>query len=928
MPAAPRLRFSQTTSEAEMANNENDMTLQFGADASGATAGAAEVRGAVQSIAPMVAALNAQMASLNATTTRMAESMAAMAGATAKSQAEIAKEEISLKSLVSTANEARESLVGMGEALMAIFAVKEIIDFGKSLGETAEKAVHLGQAFGMSITEVQNMESMAAQAGVSTDALGTAMTRLDKALGAAKDGGKLQSEVFKQLGIDITVPRTQTELFQTTLAALGQIQDPFERVSDASKLFGRNIQSIAPLIGLTQDKLNEMNGVTEAFGAVNATAAQKGLALADAMNINKVAGQGMGNVFMDALAPAFTEIVKGVNNLAMAFITSYKEGGAAKDVMIVLADTFKVLDLAVDSVVTTVEMFADALVGAYNIGHDVSANIAAIFNNLAIQLTDTFKQLGHVLVLALTGYGDEIAASMADYKAKTIAVTQAIANDFKSMGTDVAADSKTMYDKLLADGKNYVDRQKALMFGGKLAPVPTATQTGNGGEGKGAKDTGQETDMEKWEAALQAKHEASKDFWNDDLAGDILFWQMKLSLVDKGSKEEAAIDTKIYELKKQQAHQTRDELVAADKATMTSGLETAKAKLTATIDGLDAEAAAIEGAAKRGEISQADAGAQLAAILEQKKAAEQTYADAVTVIQDKEFDDLSKLYVNDKVAYQKLLDDKKAADAKAAADKQIADAAANLNKVELEQQTADKVKAAWDKNVGGIVNDFAQGMLQMARGSETFSQMANRALESVEEKGVTSAAKMLTNWLFTQKQKLAAAIAGDQGTVASQAAADAQSKTITGMAALRQIEADAAAAASGAYRAIVGIPVIGPILAPAAAAAAFGGVMVFEGLLNSAAGGWDNVPMDGMLTQLHRQEMVLPASIASPLRSMLASGGSGETAMAGMGGDTHFHLSITTPDGHSVQRWFDQHGDKIVKTLRSQARQNISLKAA
>ena len=49
---------------------------------------------------------------------------------------------------------------------------------------------------------------------------------------------------------------------------------------------------------------------------------------------------------------------------------------------------------------------------------------------------------------------------------------------------------------------------------------------------------------------------------------------------------------------------------------------------------------------------------------------------------------------------------------------------------------------------------------------------------------------------------------------------------------------DAAAAARGAYKAIVGIPIVGPILAPVAAAAAFAAVEAFEagGVVNGQRG--------------------------------------------------------------------------------------------
>jgi len=87
----------------------------------------------------------------------------------------------------------------------------------------------------------------------------------------------------------------------------------------------------------------------------------------------------------------------------------------------------------------------------------------------------------------------------------------------------------------------------------------------------------------------------------------------------------------------------------------------------------------------------------------------------------------------------------------------------------------------------------------------------------------------------------------------------------------KQVIRDAKQAASGAYKAVVGIPVVGPILAPIAAAAAFAGVVAF-----SAEDGWD-VPggggagidgRGGRPAIIHPHEMVLPAQIADSVRAL------------------------------------------------------------
>lgn len=102
-------------------------------------------------------------------------------------------------------------------------------------------------------------------------------------------------------------------------------------------------------------------------------------------------------------------------------------------------------------------------------------------------------------------------------------------------------------------------------------------------------------------------------------------------------------------------------------------------------------------------------------------------------------------------------------------------------------------------------------------------------------------------------------------TVAGAATSVAASAT----AATAQVTANAAVAASGAFASTVVIPFIGPVAAPVAAALALATVLGFGALIKSAAGGYGQVPADGTITELHKDEMVLPAWIASPLRNSI-----------------------------------------------------------
>jgi len=128
---------------------------------------------------------------------------------------------------------------------------------------------------------------------------------------------------------------------------------------------------------------------------------------------------------------------------------------------------------------------------------------------------------------------------------------------------------------------------------------------------------------------------------------------------------------------------------------------------------------------------------------------------------------------------------------------------------------------------------------------------------------------------------------------------------------LKNIAIQAWQAAAGAYNAIVSIPYVGPVLAPMAAATALGAVMVLGSHIASAEGGWERVPSD-QVTQLHKNEMVLPSHIAEPVRQMAANGGNN-----GSQGDMHVHIHAV--DARSLTSLLARNPEALLGPIRTAA---------
>lgn len=129
---------------------------------------------------------------------------------------------------------------------------------------------------------------------------------------------------------------------------------------------------------------------------------------------------------------------------------------------------------------------------------------------------------------------------------------------------------------------------------------------------------------------------------------------------------------------------------------------------------------------------------------------------------------------------------------------------------------------------------------------------------------------------------------------------------------LAGISGDAAKAGSGAAASQASIPFIGPILAIAAMAAVFAAVAGMSSNVKSARSGFDIPSGMNPMTQLHEEEMVLPAHLANPLRETLANGGGG--------GDTHHHWNVQTMDSRSFQRFLEDNPDALMAGINNSRR--------
>ena len=855
-----------------MANSETDVEVKIGGDASGAAAAAEDTKVNIKAVMQAVADAAAAFKSMGATAVGSLHESAVAAKETAAQ----------VKELGESVKEFREMLSGIGELMMAAFAVEAVAHFAEGMAELAEKTAHAASTFGLTTSEIQGLRAEAAATGVPFEAITTGMMRMDKAFLSAKEGAKAPTEAFKTLGISTSESLTQTQLFQRALAGFTGMDAGPAKVALAMQLFGKNIQAIGPMLGLTKEQLAEITVETEEYGAVSDDAEAKGLALAESFNVQHVAMLGLGNSMAEAFAPALKAVVDGMNDMIKGFMASYKAGGAAKTVMDILSATFKVL---AEVVATLGEVFIftfDTIDGAvWAFQGIIAAVVDAVIGGVRAMM-DAFKSFGDVMRDVFTLNWGNIAA---DIKTGAARVASDVVATATKMGADAAEGFKRGGDSWAAGDKSagsFMAWSKKLWSPGESPSLPKeglgTTGDDPAGDGKHKKGSGPDT---------TAADQAAKD---------------------------AADDAKA---------QAREEIAAAQEAAQEQ-IQFIKDTLTARVEADNESIRSVQQSEREGLVSHREAHDQILKLVSDRKEAEDEAALQILQTTNATEDQIlatAKWGSSERIAATK---------AEAAAwdlyerTRATSTRQANATINQEDQAASAQRVAAWKASVTSMVDAWGTGISGMIQGTTTFGQFVNKIWVNMLDGIIKMIEQMVVKWIMHETVKTAATVAGAGQRVAAETVAHTETASLDFLTTIKTVTNAAVKAAAGAYAALAGIPIIGPALGAAAAAVTF---VAVEGLgaMASASGGYDIPTGVNPVTQLHQEEMVLPATLANPMRSMLASFGAGGTSEGGgtsAGGGDSYHVNVTAFDAVSVDRMLrGPVGDQIVKGLIAKKRQ-------
>lgn len=439
--------------------------------------------------------------------------------------------------------------------------------------------------------------------------------------------------------------------------------------------------------------------------------------------------------------------------------------------------------------------------------------------------------------------------------------------------------------------------------GSAKAHAPTS---GGGGGGSGRKGGGRkgggkghaggsgaaQDPMQGWEEEIKAQKLAHREMQREtlthqewDLAREAAYWREKLATVDAGSKTGLKLREKILTLEDQLSKQSTEakmnqvaEWEKLDKHKLEMEKDAADQALSegriSQLERLDLE---IEFENRRYQIAY-DALQERIALAEQDPTYSQTAIDKLKA----QMAELGQGHERTQAKNEGKRESQRRKDAPNIME-MLQDGGQNVWQ-EAQQQMGQAFSAMLTRtqNFRTAMNNFFKSM-----GQTFIQEMVTKPLAGMMQRMVQESA--IYKMIFGTKETLETAAA------AKTAATKATETTSV-------VTANATQAASGAAASQASIPYVGPILAVAAMAAIMAAVMGLMGggggsqttttttRIPSAAGGWDIPAGINPLTQLHENEMVLPAEHAQTIREMAGqSGGDDSTIIINSTGGDFIH---------------------------------------
>ncbi|MCK9570379.1 phage tail tape measure protein [Candidatus Pacearchaeota archaeon] len=164
------------------------------------------------------------------------------------------------------------SKMTMGLTLPIMAAGVGIFKAASDVGDFAEQIENLAQSSGLSITRLQELKFIAESSGLSFDGVTNAASMVQRKLMGVEEDSGMAAEAFERLGINVHDAQgnllSMDVLFPQLIAQFQSMTNVTERNMLAAQIFGRGVNEIAPILGMTASEMEKLTKQSHEFGLV------------------------------------------------------------------------------------------------------------------------------------------------------------------------------------------------------------------------------------------------------------------------------------------------------------------------------------------------------------------------------------------------------------------------------------------------------------------------------------------------------------------------------------------------------------------------------------------------------------------------------------------------------------------------------------
>jgi hypothetical protein len=151
-------------------------------------------------------------------------------------------------------------------------AATGMVAMAVNAGKVADRILDLKDITGLTTDSIQEFQYVANQAGVSSEAFTKAAEGLSRRLVSLDEEGSKANDMMTALGVSVRNTdgsmKSSNEIMDQAIKALSNIQNPMERASAATQLFGRAASDMLPILGMGATEIDRLRNEAHELGIV------------------------------------------------------------------------------------------------------------------------------------------------------------------------------------------------------------------------------------------------------------------------------------------------------------------------------------------------------------------------------------------------------------------------------------------------------------------------------------------------------------------------------------------------------------------------------------------------------------------------------------------------------------------------------------